>query len=134
MLFAESLVPALALGTVHEGVVVRPIRNEPEPRHVWALTRPSLVDHVPVAQTLKALRKAARTEGGAGHTGMVVDDVEVIGVEVCADRVVRVEPRIAGPAGRERGLRLHRVGARRRREQGRGRGEGQLHQRSRSSG
>ena len=47
-----GLVPALALGTVHEGVVVRPIRNEPEPRHVWALTRPSLVDHVPVAQTL----------------------------------------------------------------------------------
>ena len=54
-----GLVPALALGTVHEGVVVRPIRNEPEPRHVWALTRPSLVDHVPVAQTLRALRKAA---------------------------------------------------------------------------
>ena len=54
-----GLVPALALGTVHEGVVVRPIRNEPEPRHVWALTRPSLVDHVPVAQTLRALRRAA---------------------------------------------------------------------------
>jgi DNA-binding transcriptional LysR family regulator len=57
-----GLVPALALGTVHEGVVVRPIRNEPEPRHVWALTRPSLVDHVPIAQTLKALRKAASAQ------------------------------------------------------------------------
>jgi DNA-binding transcriptional LysR family regulator len=54
-----GLVPVLALGVIHAGVVIRPIRKEPEPRHVWALTRPSLVDHVPVAQTLKALRKAA---------------------------------------------------------------------------
>jgi DNA-binding transcriptional LysR family regulator len=54
-----GLVPVLALGAIHDGVVIRPIKKEPEPRHVWALTRPSLVDHVPVAQTLRALRKAA---------------------------------------------------------------------------
>jgi DNA-binding transcriptional LysR family regulator len=54
-----GLFPVLALGLIHDGVVVRPIRKEPEPRHVWAITRPALVEHVPVAQTLKALRKAA---------------------------------------------------------------------------
>jgi DNA-binding transcriptional LysR family regulator len=54
-----GLVPVLALGAIHDGVVVRPMRKEPEPRHVWVLTRPSLLDHVPVAHTLRALRAAA---------------------------------------------------------------------------
>ena len=32
------LVPVLALGAVRDGVVVRKLRREPEPRHVWTLT------------------------------------------------------------------------------------------------
>jgi DNA-binding transcriptional LysR family regulator len=63
-----GLVPVLALGAVHEGVVIRPLRREPEPRHVWAITRPSIAASVPVASTVHALILAAdkhrRSHGG----------------------------------------------------------------------
>lgn len=54
-----SLAPVLALGSVRDGVVVKKLRREPEPRHVWALTRPALVKDAAVVQTLRALRDAA---------------------------------------------------------------------------
>ncbi len=50
-----GLVPVLALGTVHRGVVIRPLRREPEPRHVWAVTRPAIATTVPVSTTMQAL-------------------------------------------------------------------------------
>ena len=53
------LVPVLALGSVREGVVVRKLRREPEPRHVWTLTRPAVARQTPVVNTLRALRAAA---------------------------------------------------------------------------
>lgn len=54
-----SLVPVLALGSLREGVVVKKLRREPEPRHVWALTRSGLAKQAAVAQTMRALRDAA---------------------------------------------------------------------------
>jgi hypothetical protein len=51
-------VPVLALSTVRDGVVIRPLRRETEPRHVWAITRPSVAGSIPVAATMKALRLA----------------------------------------------------------------------------
>lgn len=54
-----SLAPMLALGSVRDGVVVKKLRREPEPRHVWTLTRPGLVKQAAVVQTLRALREAA---------------------------------------------------------------------------
>ncbi|HET7901424.1 MAG TPA: LysR family transcriptional regulator [Candidatus Nanopelagicales bacterium] len=55
-----GLVPELALGALHDGVVVRPLRRPTEPRHVWIVTRPG-VAHLPsVKATVQALRVAAR--------------------------------------------------------------------------
>jgi DNA-binding transcriptional LysR family regulator len=55
-----GLIPELALGTVHEGVVIRPLRRPPEPRHVWAVIRPQVATSAAVTATVKALRAAAR--------------------------------------------------------------------------
>lgn len=54
-----GLVPVLALGAVHRGVVVRPLRHAPEPRHVWVVTRPSGATSAAVVATVQALRLAA---------------------------------------------------------------------------
>ena len=37
-----GLVPVLALGAVHRGVAIRRLRREPEPRHVWVVTRQTI--------------------------------------------------------------------------------------------
>ena len=53
-----ALVPVLALGMVRDGVVVRRLRTEPEPRHVWALMRPGAMRDSSVSQMVLALRAA----------------------------------------------------------------------------
>jgi DNA-binding transcriptional LysR family regulator len=55
-----GLIPELALGTVHEGVVIRPLRRAPEPRHVWVAVRPSVAATASVTAMVKALRAASR--------------------------------------------------------------------------
>lgn len=54
-----ALVPVLALGALHDGVVVRRMLEKTAPRHVWAATRPSTAQLAPVAAMLRALRAAA---------------------------------------------------------------------------
>ena len=68
-----GLVPVLALGTVHRGVVVRRLRREPEPRHVWVVTRPSVATSATVVAAVQALKLAAsehlkRTTAGDRHS------------------------------------------------------------------
>jgi DNA-binding transcriptional LysR family regulator len=64
-----GLVPVLALSSVRAGVVIRPLRRDTEPRHVWAITRASVAASIPVTATMKALRLAVaehqRTNAGA---------------------------------------------------------------------
>jgi DNA-binding transcriptional LysR family regulator len=72
-----GLVPVLALGTVHRGVAILPLRREPEPRHVWVVTRPSLATSATVVATVQALVLAAKEH----------------------QRRVGAEPAGAGPAG-----------------------------------
>ena len=55
-----GLVPELALGTVHDGVVVRPLRRPTEPRHVWVVSRPTAAASPAVRSTIEALRLASR--------------------------------------------------------------------------
>jgi molybdate transport repressor ModE-like protein len=57
-----ALVPVLALGALHDGVVVRRLLEEATPRHVWAATRPSLAQLAPVSAMLRALRTAAASQ------------------------------------------------------------------------
>lgn len=54
-----GLVPVLALGAVHPGVAILRLRREPEPRHVWVVTRPAIAATATVAATVHALRLAA---------------------------------------------------------------------------
>lgn len=54
-----SLVPVLALGAVRPGVVVRRLRREPEPRHVWLVVRPAVADLLPIRETVRAIKAAA---------------------------------------------------------------------------
>jgi DNA-binding transcriptional LysR family regulator len=54
-----ALVPVLALGALHDGVVVRRLQDEVTPRHVWAVTRPTVAELAPVAAMLRALRRSA---------------------------------------------------------------------------
>jgi DNA-binding transcriptional LysR family regulator len=63
-----GLAPVLALGSVREGVVVKRLRREPEPRHVWTLTRPGLAKDAAVVQTVRALRDAANAHLAATGT------------------------------------------------------------------
>jgi len=64
-----GLVPVLALGTVHRGVSIRRLRREPEPRHVWVVTRPAIATTPTVLETVDALRRAAseHERRTAGH-------------------------------------------------------------------
>jgi len=57
-----ALVPVLALGALHEGVVVRRLLDKTAPRHVWAVTRPSAAQLAPVRAMLAALHHAAATQ------------------------------------------------------------------------
>jgi DNA-binding transcriptional LysR family regulator len=52
----------LALGALHDGVVVRRLLEEPAPRCVWAVTRPSAAQLAPVTAMLRALRAAAANQ------------------------------------------------------------------------
>lgn len=54
-----SLVPVLALGAVREHVLVRKLRTPPEPRHIWAATRPSLATQPAVHNMITAIKTAA---------------------------------------------------------------------------
>jgi DNA-binding transcriptional LysR family regulator len=54
-----ALVPVLALGMVRDGVVVRPLRTEPEPRHVWLLMRAGAMRESSVSAVVRSLRAAA---------------------------------------------------------------------------
>ena len=58
-----ALVPVLALGAVREHVVVRRLRNPPEPRHIWLASRPNLLEQPAVRRMVDALRAAARQAG-----------------------------------------------------------------------
>ena len=64
-----GLVPVLALGTVHRGVSIRRLRREPEPRHVWIVTRAAIAASATVAETVDALRRASteHSRRTAGH-------------------------------------------------------------------
>lgn len=55
-----SLVPRLALAAVRQGVVARRLSPEPEPRHIWLATRPSLRQEPTVCAMVRALQQAAR--------------------------------------------------------------------------
>jgi len=57
-----ALVPLLALGALHEGVVVRRLLEETAPRHVWAVTRPAPVQLAPVTAMLSALETSAANQ------------------------------------------------------------------------
>jgi len=55
-----SLIPTLALGAVHDGVVVRKLHREAEPvRRIRAATRQPVASHLPIATMLAALKDAA---------------------------------------------------------------------------
>lgn len=55
-----ALVPTLALGVLHDGIVVRRLKRGSEPvRHVVAATRPAVSDTVPIRTMLAALHAAA---------------------------------------------------------------------------
>jgi len=55
-----ALVPLLGLETVRPHIVVRRLRQAPEPRHIWVATRPALRDQAAVRRMIAALRAAAR--------------------------------------------------------------------------
>ena len=55
------LAPMLALGALQRHVVVRRLRNPPDPRHIWVITRPAIVEQAPVRGLIAALRTAARS-------------------------------------------------------------------------
>jgi DNA-binding transcriptional LysR family regulator len=55
------LAPLLALGAVRRHVVVRHLRQPPDPRHIWLVTRPAIVGQPPVRSLIAALRTAARS-------------------------------------------------------------------------
>ena len=57
-----ALAPVLALGAVHVGVVVKRLAFDLPPRHVWAVTRPSIAGLAPVAAMIRALRGAAAAQ------------------------------------------------------------------------
>ncbi|MCU1494944.1 MAG: LysR family transcriptional regulator [Acidimicrobiaceae bacterium] len=60
-----ALVPMLALGSVHPGVVVRRIRKGDWARELWLATRPAIAEHLPIRAMLGCLHDAA---------GQLVDD------------------------------------------------------------
>jgi DNA-binding transcriptional LysR family regulator len=65
-----ALMPGLALGVLHEAVVVRRLRKDNEPvRHVWAATRPALAGNTPVKTMVRALEEAAQAQCRAMRDG-----------------------------------------------------------------
>jgi DNA-binding transcriptional LysR family regulator len=55
-----ALIPTLALGATHDGVVVRRLSPASEPvRHVWAVTRPAIAEGAAVRAMIRALQAAA---------------------------------------------------------------------------
>jgi DNA-binding transcriptional LysR family regulator len=59
-----ALIPTLALGAVHHGVVVRRLSPASEPvRHVWAVTRPAMAERTSVRAMIEALQAAASAHG-----------------------------------------------------------------------
>jgi DNA-binding transcriptional LysR family regulator len=54
-----ALIPALALGVLHDGVVVRRLEDAIPERQVMAVTRPAVAGTVPVQAIIAALRTAA---------------------------------------------------------------------------
>lgn len=61
-----ALAPLLALAAVRPDVAVRRLRPDPEPRHIWAATRPTLATQQPVVAMVQALQAAvAGLPGGA---------------------------------------------------------------------
>lgn len=61
-----ALVPTLALGVLHDGVVVRRLKRGSEPvRHVVAATRQAVNDTVPIQTMLTALHTAAAAHAHA---------------------------------------------------------------------
>lgn len=55
-----ALIPALALGVLHDGVAVRRLHHARQPeRHVLAVTRPTISGTVPVQAMITALQAEA---------------------------------------------------------------------------
>jgi DNA-binding transcriptional LysR family regulator len=54
-----SLVPALGLAAVRDGVLVKKLRTPPDPRHIWLATRTSLASEPAVHRMISALKAAA---------------------------------------------------------------------------
>jgi DNA-binding transcriptional LysR family regulator len=58
-----ALIPALALGVLHDGVAVRRLDHAHQPvRHVLAATRPSVIGTTPVQAMITALQAEANTQ------------------------------------------------------------------------
>lgn len=59
-----ALIPALALGVLHDGVAARRLRPASQPeRHVQAVTRPALSGTAPVQAMIAALQAEAQRSG-----------------------------------------------------------------------
>ena len=59
-----ALIPALALGVLHDGVAVRRLHHASQPeRHVLAVTRPAISGTVPVQAMITALHAEADAQG-----------------------------------------------------------------------
>jgi DNA-binding transcriptional LysR family regulator len=62
-----ALIPALALGVLHDGVAVRRLHHASQPeRHVLAVTRPAISGTVPVQAMITALHAEADAQGTGG--------------------------------------------------------------------
>jgi DNA-binding transcriptional LysR family regulator len=62
-----ALIPGLALGVLHGGVVVRRLHSASQPvRHVLVATRPAVAQTVPVQTMITALRSVADVQHRAG--------------------------------------------------------------------
>jgi DNA-binding transcriptional LysR family regulator len=58
-----ALIPALALGVLHDGVAARRLQRTSQPeRHVLAVTRPAVASTAPVQAMLTALETQASTQ------------------------------------------------------------------------
>jgi DNA-binding transcriptional LysR family regulator len=61
-----ALIPALALGVLHDGVAVRRLEHAHQPvRHVLAATRPAVIGTAPVQAMITSLQ--AEADGGLSH-------------------------------------------------------------------
>jgi len=85
-----ALVPGLALGVVHAGVVVLPIRRYRPVRSIHAVVRLGCADHPTIGTVVTALRRAAAT-----HTGPPA------GLEAAASAAASAAPVTGNPRGAE---------------------------------